>query len=110
MLTIPLQAVPSQTVNVNLNNQSCTINVYQKGPGGPFGPNMYLDLLVNDALIIGGVLCRNLKAIVISAYLGFVGDLTFYDTQGTSNPTYAGLGSRFVLNYLAPSDLPGGLA
>ena len=49
MQIIPLQAVPSQTLNVNLNNQACTINVYQKSTG------LFIDLLVNDALIIGGV-------------------------------------------------------
>ena len=50
MLVVPLQPVPSQTVSVNLNNQACTINVYQKAFG------MFCDLLVNDTLIIGGVI------------------------------------------------------
>ena len=104
MQIVPLQAVPSQTLNVNLNNQACTINVYQKST------SLFIDLLVNDALIIGGVICLNAHLIVISAYLGFIGDLAFLDTQGSNDPTYDGLGARYVLAYLAPSDLMAGAA
>ena len=104
MLVVPLQPVPSQTVSVNLNNQACTINVYQKAFG------MFCDLLVNDTLIIGGVICENANVIVRDAYLGFVGDIAFFDTQGTSDPSYTGLGSRWILVYLAPADLPAGVA
>jgi hypothetical protein len=37
--------------------------------------------------------------------VGFIGDLIFIDTQGTSDPNYTGLGSRFLLAYLSPTDL-----
>ena len=103
-LSIPLQAVPSQTVSVALNNQACQINVYTLTTG------LYVDLLVNDAQIIGGVVAQNLNVIVRDAYLGFVGDLAFADTQGDEDPVYTGLGSRFILVYLFPSDLPAGLS
>jgi hypothetical protein len=103
-LSIPLQAVPSQTVSVALNNQACQINVYTLTTG------LYVDLLVNDAQIIGGVVAQNLNVIVRDAYLGFVGDLAFADTQGDQDPVYTGLGSRFILVYLFPSDLPAGLS
>jgi hypothetical protein len=103
-LAIPLQAVPSQTVSVALNNQACQINVYTLTTG------LYVDLLVNDAQIIGGVVAQNLNVIVRDAYLGFVGDLAFADTQGDDDPVYTGLGSRFILVYLFPSDLPAGLS
>jgi len=103
-LSIPLQAVPSQTVSVALNNQACQINVYTLTTG------LYVDLLVNDAQIIGGVVAQNLNVIVRDAYLGFVGDLAFADTQGDQDPVYTGLGSRFILVYLFPSDLPVGLS
>lgn len=97
-VVIPLQPIPSQTVTVTLANQQCTINVRQTSTG------IFLDLLVNDELIIGGVLCQNLNPIVRNVYLGFIGDLAFYDTQpstllGPSDPIYTGLGSRFVLEY-----------
>jgi hypothetical protein len=102
MQTIPLQPVPNQTLMVQLAGQTCQINVYQKFYG------LFCDLYVANTLIIAGVLCENLNRIVRSLYLGFVGDLGFYDTQGTSDPDYAGLGSRFLLIYLEASDLPPG--
>lgn len=93
---IPLQAAPSQTVSVALNNQACQINVYT------LNADLYVDLYVNNALIIGGVIGQNLNPIVRDAYLGFIGDLMFLDTQGVDDPIYSGLGSRWVLNYVFP--------
>lgn len=98
MQVIPLQATPAQTLNVTLNNQACTLNIYAKSTG------LYIDVYVSNALIIGGVICQNLNRIVRDAYLGFVGDLIFNDTQGTSDPTYDGLGARYVLLYLTPAE------
>ena len=60
--------------------------------------------------MIGGVIAGNLNVIVRSAYLGFVGDLAFIDTQGSDDPVYTGLGARWILTYFAPSELPAGLA
>lgn len=102
MLTVPLQAVPNQTLQIQLGNQACALNVYQ------FQYGLFMDIYVSGTLIIGGVICQNLNRIVRSLYLGFIGDFAFYDTQGTSDPVYTGLGSRFVLLYLSPSDLPAG--
>jgi hypothetical protein len=98
MQIVPLQPVPSQTVKVILNNQVCQINVYQKFFG------LYVDILVNNSLIIGGVVCENLNRIVRSKYLGFIGDFTFFDTQGTDDPDYTGLGDQFVFCYIDPTD------
>lgn len=99
MLFIPLQAIPNQAVTVQLNGQDCQINVYEKYFG------LFLDLYVSNVLIIGGCICENANRIVRSAYLGFQGDLGFYDFQGTNNPSYQGLGGRYQLVYLAPADL-----
>jgi hypothetical protein len=113
MQVVPLSAVPSQSLTANLGNQICQINVYQKefwtdnneaGTLAQITP-MFLDLYVNNSLIIGGVLCLNGTLIVRDTYLGFTGDLAFYDTQGTNDPTYDGLGTRYFLVYLAPSDI-----
>ena len=49
-----------------------------------------------------------MNRIVRDLYLGFVGDFIWFDTQGSSDPIYMGLGSRFILVYLAPADLPAG--
>ena len=60
---------------------------------------------MNDGLIIGGVVAQNRNRIVRSAYLGFVGDFEFVDTQGTDDPIWNGLGTRWLLYYLAPADV-----
>lgn len=98
MQTIPLQAVPSQSINVTLNGQDCTIRVYTLDTG------LFLDLEVSGDVIVSAVICEDRTLIVRLAYLGFVGDLAFMDTQGTDDPLYTGLGSRWVLLYLSPSD------
>jgi hypothetical protein len=100
-LVIPLQPVPAQQIAVDLGNQPCTVTVYQKLSG------LYMDLAVNDDPIVTGVICENKNRIVRSAYLGFTGDFIFVDSQGSSDPTFDGLGSRYTLTYLEISDLNG---
>ena len=99
MLIVPLQPVPSQTVSVALGGKDCQLNVYQKSTG------MFMDVYSAGALIIGGVICLNYNRIIRDAYLGFIGDFTFYDLQGATDPVYTGLGSRYVLAYLTASEV-----
>ena len=100
MLQIPISAVPSQSLSVQLAGQQCQINVYQKSTG------VFLDLAVNDAPIITTMLCPDRVKLVRYQHLGFVGDLAFVDTLGAHGPEYTGFGSRYVLVYLEASDLP----
>lgn len=104
MLLIPLSPLPAQIVNVPLANQVCQIEVAEKFFG------TFLDLYVNNTLIIGGVICQNLNPIVRQRYLGFNGDLMFVDTQGNDDPEYSGLGSRFQLLYLTADEVASILA
>lgn len=99
MQIIPLQAVPSQKISVTLANQVCQLNVYQKSTG------LFMDVYVNNVLIIGGVICQNLNKIVRSIYLGFIGDFTFIDNEGLSDPEYTNLGDRYSLAYLSPEEV-----
>lgn len=99
MQIIPLSPTPSQTLSVVLAGQNCQINVYEKTTG------MFLDLLVANEPIRSCVLCRDRARLIRQEYLGFVGDLVFYDTQGADDPQYAGLGARFLLAYLEASEL-----
>lgn len=109
MQIIPIQDVFSQKIPaVQLGGQNTQINLYQKSTG------FYCDVYVNNSPIITGVICQNLNRIVRDQYLGFVGDLCFYDTQETitvpSNgldPSSPGLGTRYLLLYLTPTDLDG---
>ncbi len=100
MFIIPLQAVPSQSVTVALASQNCQINIYQKNTG------VFGDLYLNNNLVIAGVLGRNLKLWLMNTYLGFSGDLMWLDNQGSLDPYYIGIGSRYTLMYLLPSDTP----
>lgn len=103
-LIVPVQAIPNQTVTVQLASQPTQLDIYEKSSG------LYMDVYVNDVLIIGGVICLNGKAIVRTAYLGFVGDLAFFDNQpsalnGPADPVYTGLGTRWPLYYFAAAEL-----
>lgn len=100
MIVVPMEALPSQTVQIQLNGQNCQLNVYTKFFG------LYMDILVNDVLVIGGVVCRNLNRIVRSKYLGFTGDFAFVDTlDGNDDPIYQGLGTQFQLVYFTPAEV-----
>jgi hypothetical protein len=96
---VPLSAVPSQTVTVVLAGQECIIHVYQRSTG------LYLDLTITGTLILAGVICQDRNLLVINAYLGLIGDLVFIDTLGTSDPSYSGLGARWLLAYLLPAEI-----
>ena len=99
MQSVPLSPLASQQIGVALGGQSCTIRVYQKTTG------LFLDLYVDSNLIVGGVICKNRTLLVRTPYLGFQGDLGFYDSQGSFDPVYSGLGARFQLIYLSASEI-----
>ena len=99
MQSVFLQPVPSQQTQVVLNGQSCVISVYVKNQ------SMFFDLAVNGIQIASAIQCKNLVSLVPTSYLGFTGWLLFYDKQGTDDPIYTGLGSRWVMLYLTSADL-----
>ena len=98
MQIVPLKAVPNQTVTVGLGGQVCQINVRQRRTG------LFFDIFVSNGLVLAGVLCQDRNPLVRSAYLGFIGDIAWIDTQGTDNPGYEGIGSRWFLVYLTGAD------
>lgn len=100
MMNVPIQALPAQSFQVQLANQPCTIQIIQTDYG------LFFNLFVSSTLIIGGVVCLNLVKIVRDLYLGFIGDFIFVDTQGSTDPVYTGLGTRYLLQYLEAQDLP----
>lgn len=99
MQLIPLTPVPSQSLTVNLAGQPCKIAIYTEETG------LYIDLAINQKVIMTGVLCRDRVRLVRYSYLGFVGDLVFEDTTGSDDPIAEGLGNRFQLVYLEAGDL-----
>lgn len=99
MLIVPLQAIPNQTVTTTLNSQVTQLNVYQTYNG------LFIDVYLENTLIIGGVIAENQNRIIRSAYLGYSGDFAFIDTHGSNDPDYTGLGIRYFLTYLTPEEL-----
>lgn len=98
MITIPLTSTPSQLLQVTLADQSCNLAVYQKTTG------LLLDLSVSGTPIVSALLCHDRTLLIRYPYLGFVGDLSFVDTEGLDDPYYTGLGSRWLLVYLSPDE------
>ncbi len=118
MLQIPLSAVPSQTLSIVLDGQSCQIAVYQKQPiVDEYGvaAGLFFDLIVNGVPIINTARCLDRTPILQDRqYLGVVGEFMFLDTTATqggppafngASPFYTGLGTQFVLLYLEAADL-----
>jgi len=89
---IPLVASPAQSLTVQLAGQPVQLSLSQRAEG------LFVDVSVNGALKIGGVLCQNDNAIVRSPYLGFAGDFFFHDTQGgLGDIHFSDLGGRVAL-------------
>jgi Domain of unknown function (DUF6983) len=99
MLIVPTQPIANQTLQVQLNGQACTLTIFQSNYA------MFMTVAIGTALIVSNVPCQNLNRIIRDLYLGFSGDFVFLDTKGTSNPVYTGLGNRWLLIYLSPTDL-----
>lgn len=98
MQQLPLQPVPSQSIAVILGGQNCQILIYQKPEG------LFFDLNADGVEIVCAVIALNIVPLVCRTYAGFVGNLIFIDTQGSSDPTYDGLGSRYSLVYLTEDE------
>lgn len=98
MQTVPLQPVPAQITRTVLGGQNCQIRVAQKGDF------MYFDLNSNGAEIVTSVIIRDAVPLLARAYTGFSGNFVFIDTQGSDDPGFDGVGSRFNLVYLTTEE------
>ena len=98
MQTVPLQPVPSQSTKVVLGGQNCQILIYQKPQG------CLVDINADGVDIVVGIIGRDAVPLVCREYTGFIGNLLFIDTQGSDDPSYDGLGSRWSLVYLTAEE------
>lgn len=98
MQNIPLQPVPTQATKVVLGGQNVQLLIYQKPQG------VFVDINADGVDIVVGVIARDAVPLMCRNYMGFIGNLLFVDTQGSSDPTYDGLGSRFSLVYLTAEE------
>jgi hypothetical protein len=63
---------------------------------------LYCDFMVNTTPLWYGVPCLNMVSLNAKSYLGMSGELIFIDMRGASDPTYDGLGTRYLLAYFDP--------
>ncbi|QNT78286.1 phage baseplate plug family protein [Entomobacter blattae] len=91
-LVINLSVLSHQSVQVSLGGQNVRLVIDTKQGAGTF-----MDIYKDGGPVILGMQCRNRTPLVQLAYLGFVGDLAFYDMQGAEDPDYTGFGHRFIL-------------
>lgn len=115
---IPVRAVASQMLNTVVNSQNVRLNIYAKTISVPVVPTggiptdppvyerinpVFMDVYLNDNILVYGVLCRNDNVIVRNLYFGLSGDFAWTDTQGSDDPQYQGLGTRWLLVYYPPT-------
>ena len=55
MLIVPVQPVPNQTLSILLANQLCQLTLKTRWFG------LFMDVSVNDAPIVQGVICQQLE-------------------------------------------------
>ena len=99
MRIVPTTATPSQTLSIMLGGQNCQLAIRQKSTG------VYLDVSVANKPVILSALCLDRVRLLRHQALGFVGNLAFVDTQGTTDPDYSGMGARWQLVYFEEGDL-----
>ena len=100
MQKIPVEAIPNQTFNITLNEQNCTIHLYQRGD------YLYMDLSVDGEVIRQGMICLVDISLLQYTVQGFSGYLYFADMRGMGGtPVYTELGSRYILFYATEEDM-----
>lgn len=88
---IPVKQLPNQRLTTVVNNQTITIDLYQRGG------HLYADVYLLDQLICGGAICNN--ACYINQYASdFKGYLFFYSTTEVE-PNYLNIGITTYLYY-----------
>lgn len=96
-ISIPLQRTPSQSFNVVLAEQNCSIKVHQRAG------YVYVDLVADGRQIVLGSLARDRVGLVRHDYMGFKGELMFEDAQGNDDPRFDGFNERWRLMYIPPA-------
>ena len=101
MIKIPLIAVPNQQLLITLDNQDCTLHVYQRGD------KLYLDLALDGEILRYGAVC--LPGVQIGGdMLPFTGYIIVTDELSSPDkqlpPSYEGLGTRYFMYYCSEEE------
>ena len=119
-LIVPTAGVPNQSFNVVLDSQAVTLAIYTQ----PVPPQYYLlgqpntyqetgtmlvvfmDVTYQSSPVKTCTQCVNLGRILSNTQYGpLVGDFIWVDTQGSLDPQWPGLGTRWQLVYLEAGDV-----
>ena len=95
---ISLSAVPSQKLQVVLEDQDVELSILQRGE------HVYADITGNGVVLRQGALCIDRVPILQPGTTDFSGNLVFVDLWGTSDPQWQEYGSRFVLLYYTAAE------
>lgn len=94
---IPVTAAANQSLSAVLDNQACLLGLRT------LNGSLYISVSIAGAPVISTRICRDRQRILVNAqYRGMRGELIFIDTQGSSDPAFSGLGTRFLLLYVTP--------
>jgi len=99
MFFLPVKNEPNQRFSVVLDDQNCTIELFQRYD------HLYLNLFVDDTAVVSGVVCHDRLDLVAVDTLAFRGMLYFADVQGNSDPQYEGLGTRYCLVFVPEGEI-----
>lgn len=96
-IVIPVPATPNPVLQCVLDGLQAQISLTTTDSG------LFADVLYNGVPVANGRLCLDRTDINPARYNGLPQALFFADTQGTSDPTYDGFGTRYLLVYGDPS-------
>lgn len=101
LIIVPVRNLPNQEFTTTLNNQQVRLRIYERRFRShiPNDHRIYIDVILNNILLIAGAMCQHAVPIIQDITLGFTGDLAFVDTEGTDDPKSSGLGTRWLLVY-----------
>jgi hypothetical protein len=94
---IPAQPLAVQSFACALDGQSAQITLTATAFG------LFADVGYNGVAVIAGRLCRDRTDLNPAKYNGLPKGLFFVDQQGTSDPDYTLLGTRYLLLYGDPA-------
>ncbi|QCE34702.1 hypothetical protein FAI40_04680 [Acetobacteraceae bacterium] len=90
---IPLSPLPNQIFTLQLQNHLLKLHLYQRTYG------LFLDLWIDNVLTLAGRLCLNNTFLLQDKAAPLNGDFIFIDSEGSEDPDYTELGSRFKLYF-----------
>lgn len=94
ILQIPLSKIPNQIVAVDLEEKHCVFEFITRGD------KMYANkITIDDEVKARGIACLNRNNLFNFFSSGLSGELYFFDMNGSQEPKYYGLNSRWLLLY-----------